>query len=103
MLPLSITLKPAIRELEAGVKEASKLRILGHPVRVLLAIECFSIASKPLGSNCLSKLPAFLKLFKEGPFHLVFFAFVRSKPGLLRASLLVGNTGSVLCLVSQHR
>ena len=68
----SIALEPAIRELKAGVENAPCLRILSDPSRILLAIECFSMASKPQSSDCLAYLPAFLELFIEGPFHDIF-------------------------------
>ena len=73
----SIALEPAIRELEASINQLARL-ILSNPLWVLLAINCFSIAPKPLASICLSNLPAFFELFKKSLFHPVFLALCGS-------------------------
>jgi len=93
---LSISLKPAIRELKAGINQLARL-ILSNPMWVLLAINCFGITLKPLASNCLSDLPAFFELFKKSLFQPAFLALCGT-PTLLRASFLVGDTSSVLYL-----
>jgi hypothetical protein len=44
---LSIALELAVGELKAGVEKGPCLRILSVPLRILLAIERFGVASKP--------------------------------------------------------